>query len=232
MSTRIRVVPHGALTLRSGTIATDLLAEAAIRVNSRLSSILSSTGTVRLDLYEIIDLRMLSGLIGEMFSVELSRLDGRLLKNPNIDGYPDLCDISKPGKQEMVNSYSMDQFIAYDDGGFEVKNTFGMKKQNKYIAPRKTRLHDIQRKLVWKAHHRKTNHLIAIHSDYIDKIPQIIAGFYSDNLTETDWTEKQQPKEGSTMTSFCQTTQSAFEKLKSGLIFQIEGIDYANFIRN
>lgn len=231
MSNRIRVIPHGDLSLRAGSISTSLLAEAANKVNLRLRSALISSGSVHLDLYEIIDLRMLSGLIGEMFSVELSRLDGRLLKNPNIDGYPDLCDVSGPGKQEIITSYSLDRFIEYDDGGFEVKNTFGVKKANTYIEPRKSRLHNIQKKLVWKAHHRKTNHLIAVHSDYIEKIPQIIAGFYTDSLTESDWTVKQQPKTGSTMTSFCQTTPSAFEKLKSGLIFHLEGIDYANYIR-
>ena len=95
-----------------------------------LAGAVASKGKVKLDLYEIIDLRMLSGLMGEMFSTEVSKLENRLIKNPNIDGYPDLCDVSKPGKKTAINSYSISSFLAYDDGGFEVKNTFGVKKSS------------------------------------------------------------------------------------------------------
>jgi hypothetical protein len=217
--------------LCSGKVNVSLLAEAANNVNLRLRNAVASTGKVRLDLYEIIDLRMLSGLIGEMFSTEVSKLDNRVIKNPNIDGYPDLCDISKDGKATAIQKYALSEFLAYDDGGFEVKNTFGVKKSKTHIAQCESRIIKIQKKLVWKAHHRETNHLIAIHSDYVNKVPQIIAAFYSDQLDESDWTIKQQPKEGSTMTSFCQTTPSAFLKLKNGLKFYMDGIGYEQFLR-
>ena len=167
-----------------------------------------------------------------MLSTEICKLEKRLYKNPNIDGYPDLCDISRPGTAALVKTLSLSNFLSYDDGGFEVKNTFGVKKQNTHIAAREVRLLKIQKRLVWKAHHRETNNLIAIHSDYIDGIPQIIAGFFSDKLTEVDWTAKQQPKDGSTMTSFCQTTPEAFEKLKSGLNFYMKDIGYEPFIND
>lgn len=230
MPTKLSIASEGGLSLRCGTIPIALLAEAAENVNAKLRSAIAPKSEIHLDLYEIIDLRMLSGLMGEMFSTEVCRLDRRILKNPNIDGYPDLCDISKPGQREKIEKFNMDRFLAYDDGGFEVKNTFGVKKANTHITPRTTRLQKIQKTLVWKAHHRETNHIIAIHSDYVDRIPQIIAGFYSDELTENDWTVKQQPKEGSTMTSFCQTTPSAFVKLKRGLKFYMQGIGHEQFL--
>ncbi len=231
MSSKLRIVSAEDLQLCNGKVSISLLAEAASNVNMRLRAAVASTGKIRLDLYEIIDLRMLSGLMGEMFSTEVSKNENRLIKNPNIDGYPDLCDVSKPGKKSAVNSYSINSFLAYDDGGFEVKNTFGVKKSNTHIAQGECRLTKIQKKLVWKAHHRETNNLIAIHSDYVNKVPQIIAAFYTDMLEESDWTVKQQPKEGSTMTSFCQTTPSAFLKLKNGLMFFMEGIGHEQFLR-
>ena len=218
------------LCLVQGQLSTELLARAAEVVNSKLRAAIAQRDGIRLDLYDIIDLRMLSGLIGEMFSTELCKLDKRLLKNPNIDGYPDLCDISAPGAAARANNLSLADFIAYQHGGFEVKNTFGVKKAKTHITPRDTRLPNLQKNLVWKAHHRETNNLIAVQSDYIEGVPQIIAGFYSDELTQDDWTVKQQPKAGSTMTSFCQTTPAAFAKLKKGLQFYLKGVGHEQFL--
>ncbi len=231
MSKKLFSASEAPLKLKRGTVPIELMVQAANNVNARLRAAGSSTGPIRLDLYEIIDLRMLSGLMGEMFSAEVSKLDERLLKNPNIDGYPDLCDVSRTGQREKVAAMTLNAFLSYADGGYEVKNTFGVKKPNTHIANRETRLPNIQRKLVWKAHHRETNYLLAIHSDYIDRMPQIIACFYSDQLAESDWTVKQQPKEGSTMTSFCQTTPSAFDKLKSGLKFYMKDVGHEQFLR-
>lgn len=208
------------LRLASGAIPIHSLLNAAENVNQRLRSAKSFHKIVDLDLFEVIDLRMLSGLIGEMFSLELSLTENNLLKNPNIDGYPDLCDVSPKGSREMCELSSLDFFIEYPNGGFEVKNTFGVKKQKTEIKPRTSRIGKIQKTLVWKAHHQKTNNLIALQSDYVDGIPQIIAAYFSDNLIEDDWSIKQQPKAGSTMTSFSQTRPSAFTKLKAGQIFK------------
>ncbi len=218
------------ISLINGDIEVELLMQAATNVNRKLTAALNGINGVDLDLYEIIDLRMLSGLMGEMFTNEISKLDCRLIKNPNIDGYPDLCDISRNGQAEAVKYFSLNDFIAYCDGGLEVKNTFGLKKANTHIIARESRISNIQNKLVWKAHHRQTNNLLAIHSDYVKRIPQIIAVFYSDQLTTDDWTVKQQPKVGSTMTSFCQTTPNAFLKLKQGLQFYMDDIQYEQFI--
>ncbi len=230
MSTGLVIASKANLALVQGEFSIDILVRAADTVNSRLRAAIAQKDGIRLDLYEIIDLRMLSGLIGELFSTELCKIDARLLKNPNIDGYPDLCDISAPGAAARAKALTLSNFIAYKYGGFEVKNTFGVKKAKTHIVPRETRLPKIQKALVWKAHHRKTNNLIAVQSDYIKGVPQLIAGFYSDELTEGDWTVKQQPRDGSTMTSFCQTTPAAFRKLKRGLKFFMEGIGHEQFI--
>ncbi len=219
MASMLRTVSKNAISLVSGSIAPEQMTQAAVEVNTRL---VRSQQQVRdvLDIFDIIDLRMLSGLIGELFSTVLADSDERLKKNPNIDGYPDLCDISRG-----VRSWIDADYLEFPDGGLEVKNTFGLKKAGIAIGPRETRLGLVQRQLVWKAHHRLTNNLVALRSDYINGVPQIVAGYFSAELVVDDWTDKQQPKEGSTMTSFCQTRPSAFAKLRSGLIFVHEGYE-------
>lgn len=214
-----KIIRRLPIRLIATEVALSSFVKAAELVNERLRNANNPHFATTLDLFDIIDLRMLSGLMGEMFALELAKLDSNLIKNPNIDGYPDLCDVSVEGSQNVFNNASSDFFIDYPSGGLEVKNTFGVKKSGISIEPRKERKDKIQKTLVWKAHHRKTNRLVALHSDYIDRVPQIISAYFSDELLEEDWTVKQQPKEGSTMTSFCQTTPRAFAKLKSGLIF-------------
>ena len=224
---KLVLISREALVAAGGwDLRADYVASAALAVNQRLIEAGTQDGSMSLDLYQIIDLRMLSGLIGELFSAEICRLEPRLIKNPNIDGYPDLCDVSS----SVHGGRGPADFLKYRHGGFEVKNTFGVKKGNSNLAARDTRLMKINRSLVWKAHHRETNFLIALHSDYIERVPQILAGFYSSDLNECDWTVKQQPKVGSTMTSFCQSTQSAFEKLKQGIRFHMEDVGYERFL--
>lgn len=187
--------------------------QAAIEVNDLLGRA-AVTYSRLLDFYEIIDMRMLSGLIGEMFVDQLARREPDLEKNPNLDGYPDLCDTSA-----IVDRIPAAAYLHFTDGGLEVKNTFGSKRSGTDIAPRHTRRDHINRRLTWKAHHRSTNYLLALQSDYLDKVPQIVRGFFSDTLAEDDWSHKAQPKKGSAMTSFCQTQASAYTKLTAWTVF-------------
>ena len=207
------VYDDAGVELMQGFITSSEIASAANEVNEKLRLAREMRLNV-LDLFDVIDLRMLSGLIGELFSSVLSLKDDRLLKNPNIDGYPDLCDVSS----KPVGLVSAD-FVHFPFGGIEVKNTFGVKKAGAVLRPRESRRGKIQRQLVWKAHHRSTNGLLGLQSDYIDGIPQIVAGYYSSDLVPEDWTIKQNPRGESTMTSFCQTRPSAYEKLARGTAF-------------
>ncbi len=207
------------IKLNAGNVSVELLMRAANNVNAHLRNAGRPIDGIDLDLYDIIDLRMLSGLIGEIYANEISSLHEDLARNPDIDGYPDILDLTGLGLQGDLSSLTKQDFLKFPHGGLEVKNTFGVKKSNSHWAERECRLDHIQNILVWKAHHRQTNNLIALQSNYIDRVPQIVAGFFADDLYEVDWTEKQNPKEGSTMTSFCQTTRNAFEKLKRGVLF-------------
>jgi len=218
------------IQLGSDSITNEQLAIAADLVNNALKTAGSPVDGLTLDLYDVIDLRMLSGLIGEMFVSELCRICPALTKNPNIDGYPDLLDVSTEMSKAAIKTLRQEDYLRYPFGGLEVKNTFGVKKSKAEIPHRHTRLSNIQKTLVWKAHHRDTNNLIGLQSDYIDTIPQIVALFYSNTLEPSDWTIKQQPREGSTMTSFCQTQNSAFRKMREGIQCYRGGIGLEDFL--
>lgn len=207
------------IELKEGKVSVGLLMTAAENVNEHLKNASRPIDGIDLDLYDIIDLRMLSGLIGEIYANEVSSLHADLARNPDIDGYPDILDLSGLALNGDLSSFTKLDFLKFPRGGLEVKNTFGVKKSKASWAERECRFSHIQNILVWKAHHRQTNNLIALQSNYVDRVPQIVAGFFSSDLRESDWTEKQNPKEGSTMTSFCQTTRGAFEKLKKGILF-------------
>jgi hypothetical protein len=218
------------IQLRNAVVKNEDIVTAINSVNDSLQEASLPLEGISLKLYDIIDLRMLSGLIGEMFVSELCSVLPFLKKNPNIDGYPDLLDVSSSEARDAIPTLSSDSFIKFPFGGLEVKNTFGVKKSKTDIPHRQSRLQRIQPVLVWKAHHRETNNLIALHCDYVNSVPQIIAAFFADNLDPSDWTEKQQPKEGSTMTSFCQTQKTAFQKLKAGLRCYRPNIGLENYL--
>ena len=110
-----------------------------------------------------------------------------------------------------------------------MKNTFGTKGSKVSLQPGKPRITKINKKLEWKAHHRYTNNLLALASDFVDGCPQIVAVMYADNLEEQDWGEKQEPKEGSTMTSFSVIKRSGWEKLLSGIRICRNDVEYLDF---
>ena len=164
----------------------------------------------------------------QQFKVKLNKKE--IMPILNIIGHLYDEDLRAIIKDNDIKNYPFNYFKAYPHGGIEVKNTFGVKKPKTDLKPRDSRLGKIQKKLVWKAHHQYTNNLLALHSDYISNIPQVIGIYYANNLTISDWTITQKPKEGSTMTSFCQTETSGFIKIKQGLICFKEGIGYEHFI--
>lgn len=185
-----------------------------------------------LNIFEVIDFRMLSALIGEVLVTDLADHDARFQKNPNIDGYPDLLNVSRAKYRQDVDRWRATQlsaFIKYPHGGIEIKNTFGTKKGGTEVPPGGVRVGKINAKLDWKAHHRYTNNLLALFSDYVDRCPQISAVMFCACLEESDWKEKQNPKGGSTMTSFCVTETSGWTKVRSGMKICRDEARYLSF---
>ena len=229
------VVDESPIVLPSGlTLEVPTVMKAVEAANEKFRAIADTTSTIAFNVFEVLDFRMLSGTVGESFVSTMAATVAELQKNPNIDGYPDLMDVSQPSFREDVDRWlesDMRQFIAYPHGGLEVKNTFGTKKTGSELLPGEERITRINRKLDWKAHHRTTNYLLATLSDFIGDCPQIVAAMFSDALTEDDWAVKQNPKAGSTMTSFSVIKSSGYEKLRRGLKLCLDEPRYEAFLK-
>lgn len=198
--------------------------------NSKFKNISDMSRSLSVDIFKIMDLRVLSGVIGETFVAELSQIVSGLKKNPSIDGYPDLLQVVNQEMENYYNIYaSMDSKDDFLYGGIEVKNTLGYKKPKVDLFTGEQRIDFIQPDLQWKAHHRKTNHLLGFFSDFINGYPTIVAAFYSDQLTPDDWTAKANPKEGSAMTSFSTITKDGYSKMLSGIILCLDDPKYLSY---
>ena len=211
----------------------DCLIQALQETNNKLLQIQEKTALLSLPLFEVIDFRTLSGTIGELFSKNVSKFNAKLMNNLHFHGYPDLMLVKDDSVKSIIKNKYIEKddmfFIEYPFGGIEIKNTFGVKKQNSNLIKGDTRILKISKKLQWKAHHRKTNNLLGLFSDYINGVPQIVAMFYSDKLEEADWQIKQNPKPGSAMTSFSAILPSGYNKMLDGIITCIDDIRYLEF---
>ena len=226
-----RIVDHSPIKLSNLSIPIEDLQLAIGNTNDRYVEIYKKTGYLGLNFFSILDFRVLSGLIGESFSVELCSINSGFVKNPYIDGYPDLLQNSTPIMKRYFSSCQNSDFIKYKYGGLEVKNTFGTKKANSFLLIGDQRINYINKKLDWKAHHRETNYLVALLSDYVEGLPKIVALFYSDSLKREDWAAIPKPKTGSAMTSFSAINSSGFAKLKEGLKICLDKPEYLNYTR-
>ncbi len=83
----------------------------------------------------------------------------------------------------------------------------------------------------WKAHHRTTNHLLAILWDFIDKNPTIVACFYQDNLTVDDWGRIVKPKDGGGRTTSVSIMNSkGVKKMCEKWIAVLDDIQYVELL--
>ena len=100
-------------------------------VNSKLIELGNKTEALALNIFEVIDFRMLSGMIGEMLVAELANANPNIRKNPNIDGYPDLVNVSTSKYLEDFEEWKnsdLAKFIKYPYGGLEIKTHLGRKR--------------------------------------------------------------------------------------------------------
>lgn len=225
-----RIISNEPIRLSDINVSMDTVLEAITTTNQKLRAIADSTREMSIDIFQILDLRTLSGTVGETFVGEMSKACPKLKKNPSIDGYPDLCQYATPEMEHYFKDYaSQDSAEPFRYGGIEVKDTFGYKKQGIDLFDGEPRIGRIQERLQWKAHHQKTNHLLGLYSDYIDGYPTIVAAFYSECLVPTDWTVRAEPKVDSAMTSFSTLQKSGFAKMRAGMRVCLDDPTYLNY---
>lgn len=176
--------------------------------NAALKSLSDETAKFDIDIFEALGMRNLSGLIGEYFAKSVQRhSEGKLVSNLHQDGYPDLLLVDTIEKLTYLGTLYVEHnnrkvplekesFSPFKYGGIEVKATCGSTPSTSTKKAIGEQRIDAVTGFDWKAHHRLTNNLLSIFWDFIDGIPTVVACFYRNDLTESDWGKIVQPKDG------------------------------------
>ena len=165
-----------------------------------------------IELFQTLGLRNLSSFVGEVLARQVGvRVPDRFRKNPNQDGYPDLCALTPEGRRYIEKHSDRNGVLPnkefwspYPFGGIEVKATCGNTPAAKTV--RKPLIGETRCPILvsaeWKAHHQETKILLGAFWDFVDGLPTILAVFFRNDLdTRTgsdnrDWGAIIHPKEG------------------------------------
>jgi hypothetical protein len=220
----------------------ELDAETVLRAIHRSHEIIAKFSSFEVDVFQILGMRNLSAFVGEIFAAALAKeRPDTLRKNPHQDGYPDLLIIDEVGSAEWARLASRLRdkapFSPFATGGFEVKATCGSVPTPDVCRRRGFEKPDIGDSRLpvlsgydWKAHHRETNHLFGIVWDFIDRVPAIVAVFYSSDLTTNDWGRIVQPTEGGgRTTSVSIMSKDGIKKMYNGWVLVATQPDYLSY---
>lgn len=171
-------------------------------------------------LLDILDQKVISGLVGEIFRAFLAEEASYLFSNPRDDGHPDLCAISNSAIAFLseygitlpdVNA-NLSKAIWTPYGGeenrlpgVEIKATIigtpvQLKRGPRYLEAKRPS---------WSAHHQDTPVLLGLVWDYVDSLPTIVGAFFANSLDTSHgkenqhWSHVSTPKDGSKGTSSC-----------------------------
>jgi hypothetical protein len=210
------------------SLSPDLMHRAVLAANLTMEIVHDLSIANSVPIFEILGLRNLSSLVGEIFAREIQVLEvGKFISNPNQDGYPDLCARTPEGdayielRMQRGETSAKEFWSPFPYGGVEVKGTCGNTPPAKKVA--KPKIGDSRYPILysaeWKAHHRQTNNLAAIYWDFLDGLPTILAVFFRNDLVESDWGEIIQPKVGGgKTTSVSIMTRGGVEKMAQGWV--------------
>lgn len=134
-------------------------------------------------LFQSIDLKALSGMVGALFSTYLAERVGAIV-NPIEKGHPDIIPISgRDAIEAQLRNYPQ---------GLEVKCTVGKVEKGRDLQPGEQRLPKLTG-LTWQAHHREVEQLLGLVIDFAGRIlderhlPVVTAAFYANDLEVEDW---------------------------------------------
>lgn len=222
-------------------ISNDALIKAINFCNNAIRTLDEQTKQFDINIFEVLGMRNLSGMVGEYFAKSVERFsDGSLHSNLHQDGYPDLLRTNSLESLSYYQSlytviagkkYPKDKslFSPFKYGGVEVKATCGST-PSASVTPKPLIGEQRISKLTsfdWKAHHRETNNLLSIFWDFIDEVPTVAACFYRNDLTIDDWGKIVQPKsDGGRTTSVSIMTSAGVKKMCKGWIAVIDSEPY------
>lgn len=219
--------------------------EAMNVANNAIKDLSDTTMKFDINIFETLGMRNLSGMVGEYFARSVVKVSsGKLESNPHQDGYPDLLLVDTKEKREFLDSlyilkdnkrYPIDKehFSPFKYGGIEVKATCGDTPSAKKVP--KPLIGEQRVGLVnrfnWKAHHRETNHLLAVLWDFIDGLPTYVAAFYQEGLEVEDWGRLVKPKDGGGRTTSVSVMKSSgVKKMCSNWVAVINDERYINLL--
>lgn len=228
-------------------ICNDNLLGAINFCNEAIRHLDEQTKLFDINVFEVLGMRNLSGMVGEYFAKSVERFsNGNLHSNLHQDGYPDLLLTNTAPRNNYYESlyteidgkkYPKDKafFSPFKYGGVEVKATCGSTppaSQTPKPLIGEPRINNIT-SFDWKAHHRETNNLLSIFWDFIDGVPTIAACFYRNDLTINDWGKIVQPKSnGGRTTSVSIMTSTGVKKMCAGWIAVLDSEPYINVLAN
>ncbi|MBD5271818.1 MAG: hypothetical protein HDS42_00865 [Bacteroides sp.] len=231
----------------SEVLSVQEVVEAMNFANQALLKLNETTQEFDINIFETLGMRNLSGMVGEYFARSVMRIaKGRLQSNLHQDGYPDLLLTDTNEKREYFETLytkenekkypiSKEVFSPYKYGGIEIKATCGSTPPASKVAKPlvgEQRVHLIN-SFDWKAHHRTTNHLLAILWDFIDGNPTIVACFYQDQLEVDDWGKIVQPHDGGGRTTSVSIMQkSGIQKMCKGWVAVLDDPAYIELLSN
>ncbi len=208
------------------TLDSDDLAAAVRRANLAVEAMHDLSLAFGVEFFELLGLRNLSSTMGELFAREIHRgLSGKVGRNPNQDGYPDLIALTPHGVQYLREREERRQmseksfWSPFPFGGIEVKATCGNTPAAAQVA--KPKIGESRMSLLqsaeWKAHHRETNNLVGVFWDFVDGLPTFLAIFFRNDLCVDDWGRIVQPREGGGRTTSVSLMQRrGVEKMGQG----------------
>lgn len=222
-------------------IGNEQLLEAIFFCNKAIRTLDGQARQFDINIFEVLGMRNISGMVGEYFAKSVERFSGENLhSNLHQDGYPDLLLTNTKERFDYYKSlytekdgkkYPKDKslFSPFKYGGVEIKATCGST-PSASVTPKpligEQRI-DKVKTFDWKAHHRETNNLLSIFWDFIDEVPTIAACFYRNDLTIDDWGKIVQPKaNGGRTTSVSIMTSAGVKKMCEGWIAVIDSKPY------
>ena len=228
---------HAILIDGEQLISNESLIQAINFCNNAICMLDEQTKQFDINIFEVLGMRNLSGMVGEYFAKSVERFSsGNLHSNLHQDGYPDLLRTNNVQRMNYYNSLYTESFgkkhpkdkslfSPFKYGGVEIKATCGST-PSASILPKPLIGEQRIDKIIsfdWKAHHRETNNLLSIFWDFINEVPTIVACFYRNDLTINDWGKIVQPKtDGGRTTSVSIMTSTGVKKMCSGWIAVID----------
>jgi len=186
---------------------------AVVSANRQLELVHDLSTLYGIELFETLGLRNLSSFVGEIGVRELARQYAtQLVRNPNQDGYPDLCALTPEsntylsGIQDSHGQTASDKqfWSPYPYPGIEVKATCGNvppSSRSPKPAIGTARLPTLV-SAEWKAHHQETRVLLGFFWDFVDRLPTLLAAFFRNDLdtregeANRDWASIVKPRAG------------------------------------